>query len=81
MRAFGHTLVRPMARTVLTAQLVALVSIAGVLAALPSFADGAVTWPMAGQNLANTRTQPGEKKLSPATVGKLAVKWTFTTHG
>jgi polyvinyl alcohol dehydrogenase (cytochrome) len=37
-------------------------------------------WPMFGQNQMNTATN-AEFILSPATVGKLAPKWTFTTGG
>ncbi len=61
--------------------LASIVSIMAVLVLLPAGALAASSWPSAGQNLANSRTQPAEKKLSPANVGKLAVKWTFTTHG
>jgi len=39
------------------------------------------SWPSAGQNLANSRTQSEETQISPADVGKLAPKWKFTTHG
>ncbi|HUB74069.1 MAG TPA: PQQ-binding-like beta-propeller repeat protein [Solirubrobacteraceae bacterium] len=43
--------------------------------------DASASWPSAGQNLANSRTQAEETQISPANVGKLAPKWRFTTHG
>jgi polyvinyl alcohol dehydrogenase (cytochrome) len=39
------------------------------------------TWTFAGQNLHNTRSQPGERAIGPATVASLTTKWTFTTGG
>jgi polyvinyl alcohol dehydrogenase (cytochrome) len=42
-----------------------------------SFGD----WPMGGGNFQNTRSNPFETTISPDNVAKLAVKWTFTTHG
>jgi polyvinyl alcohol dehydrogenase (cytochrome) len=38
-------------------------------------------WPMGGRTLANTRSNPYERKISPANVSRLAIKWTFTAHG
>jgi len=38
-------------------------------------------WPSAGQNLANTRHQNQSGGISVQTVGRLAVKWQFTTSG
>ncbi|HTY95830.1 MAG TPA: PQQ-binding-like beta-propeller repeat protein [Solirubrobacteraceae bacterium] len=38
------------------------------------------SWPSAGQNLANGRTQAEETKIGTANVNKLAPKWEFTTH-
>ncbi|HEY1767919.1 MAG TPA: PQQ-binding-like beta-propeller repeat protein [Terracidiphilus sp.] len=36
-------------------------------------------WSMAGQNLADTRSQPAEHRINPANVSRLSVKWIFTT--
>jgi polyvinyl alcohol dehydrogenase (cytochrome) len=41
----------------------------------------AASWKMAGQNLANSRTQPAEFWVSPSSVKRLKLKWTFTGHG
>ncbi len=38
------------------------------------------SWPSAGQNLANGRTQSEETEIGTASVGKLAPKWEFATH-
>jgi polyvinyl alcohol dehydrogenase (cytochrome) len=38
-------------------------------------------WPMAGQNLDGTRSQPAEHIIGPSNVGTLAPKWVFTTGG
>ena len=38
-------------------------------------------WPLAGQNLFNTHSQPGEDQISPANVASLVQKWTLTTAG
>src|SRR5262249_44030470 len=38
-------------------------------------------WPLAGQNLANGRSEPGETAIGTANVGKLKPRWVFTTHG
>jgi polyvinyl alcohol dehydrogenase (cytochrome) len=64
-----------------------LVSVAGVIAAIGLAAgldevEGVVgQWRVAGQNLGNTRSAPGETQISPANVASLAVKWSFTTGG
>jgi polyvinyl alcohol dehydrogenase (cytochrome) len=36
-------------------------------------------WSMAGQNLANTRSQPAEHRIDPTNASRLSVKWIFTT--
>lgn len=57
-----------------------LVSVAGVVAA--AGLEGVFgQWPVAGQNLRNTRSAAHEKQISPANLASLAVKWTFTTVG
>ncbi len=38
-------------------------------------------WPIAGQNLSNTWSQPAEHSISPANVKGLTPKWVFTTGG
>ena len=38
-------------------------------------------WPMGGANLFDTRSNPLEHAISAANVGRLALKWAFTTHG
>ncbi len=38
-------------------------------------------WPIAGQNLSNTWSQPREHSISPANVNRLRPKWIFTTGG
>ena len=38
-------------------------------------------WPMAGQNIDDTHFQAAEHEISPASVGRLAPRWTLTTAG
>src|SRR5438067_6274380 len=38
-------------------------------------------WPMAGHDLANSRSQPDENRISKSNVSSLTVKWTFRTGG
>jgi polyvinyl alcohol dehydrogenase (cytochrome) len=38
-------------------------------------------WPIMGQNLANSRSQPNENRISAANVASLSAKWVFTTGG
>jgi polyvinyl alcohol dehydrogenase (cytochrome) len=40
---------------------------------------GDTTWSIAGQNLNNSRSQPGETIVSTGNIASLHVKWTFTT--
>ena len=59
---------------------------ASLLVALASFAiiagsASAANWPSAGQNIANSRTQPDETKITTGNVSRLAPRWEFTTHG
>jgi polyvinyl alcohol dehydrogenase (cytochrome) len=44
-------------------------------------ADAALSWLVAGQNLANTRDQADEKAISASNVGTLVTDWSFTTDG
>ena len=48
--------------------------ILAVLFLAPLWASGA-EWMSAGQNIANTRNQPAESRISPDTVSRLVVKW------
>ncbi|MET9730396.1 PQQ-binding-like beta-propeller repeat protein [Streptomyces sp. NPDC006458] len=41
----------------------------------------APSWPMAGHDIANTRSNPLESKITTDNAARLAVKWTYTTHG
>ncbi|MEV6108108.1 PQQ-binding-like beta-propeller repeat protein [Streptomyces sp. NPDC051940] len=41
----------------------------------------AVDWPVFGHDLANTRTNAAETKITPKTAGRLRAKWTYRTHG
>lgn len=38
-------------------------------------------WPVAGQNLDNTRSQPNEQRITTVNVATLAPQWVFTTGG
>jgi polyvinyl alcohol dehydrogenase (cytochrome) len=38
-------------------------------------------WPVGGQNLSNTRSQPFESAIGSSNVSQLVVKWVFTTRG
>lgn len=38
-------------------------------------------WPIAGQNLDDTRSQPSETIINTSNVSQLAMKWVFSTHG
>ncbi|MGE5272905.1 MAG: PQQ-binding-like beta-propeller repeat protein [Verrucomicrobiota bacterium] len=62
----------------------ALVATAAVVAALlagSAPASSQTSWPMGGQNYANTRYNGDESRLSASNVSQLAPRWTFTTHG
>jgi polyvinyl alcohol dehydrogenase (cytochrome) len=49
-------------------------------AALPASAD-TPGWPMGGHDLQNTRSNPAQRAVSASNAGRLATKWTATTHG
>ena len=65
-----------------------LAAVAGLLVAV---APGAMAvtgpgrtpgqWSMAGQNISDTHFQAAEHEISPASVGRLAPRWTLTTAG
>lgn len=44
-------------------------------------AASAQAWPVAGQNIANTRDQAAETVISPSNVSRLTPAWTVTTAG
>ncbi len=70
----GHR-ARRSTRTVALAA--ALVMIGGAAGAGP----GGATWSSAGGDLANTRNQAAETRISPTTVADLALDWVVTTGG
>lgn len=41
--------------------------------------SGEGQWRLMGQNLSNSRSQPNEHKITPATAASLQTKWVFTT--
>jgi polyvinyl alcohol dehydrogenase (cytochrome) len=45
--------------------------------AQPDCSPASTDWPMFGQNVCNTASQPDDNGLSRDTVGKLAVKWVY----
>ena len=71
-------------RRALLCRSAALLFAAGILA-VSAPAAGAVpqiaNWPSAGQNIANSRSQPLEFTINPGNVSQLAPKWAFTTAG
>jgi polyvinyl alcohol dehydrogenase (cytochrome) len=61
-------------------QLAAAAALAGAVA-VPGAAGAGPSWPMSGQNLSNTRNQPAERAISPATAARLVPRWVATTGG
>jgi polyvinyl alcohol dehydrogenase (cytochrome) len=53
----------------------------GIVAAGPAAGQSAGDWPMAGQNLRNTRSAPGEHMIGLDNVAKLAPRWSLDTDG
>ena len=51
-----------------------------VLAFMP-LAAAAADWPYAGQNISNTRNQSDERRITPARVDRLDVKWVARLQG
>src|SRR5712672_4141819 len=58
-----------------------LLLVAGLTAQSQSPESKSGQWPIAGQNLSNTWSQPGEHSISPSNVKGLKPKWVFTTGG
>lgn len=52
-----------------------------VLAASAAAAASAADWSTAGRDLRNSRYQADEKKISPQTANRLALKWSISTDG
>lgn len=63
------------------AVLLAAVVGVGIAAGLAGAEPPTTGWPAAGNDLANSRSQPNEPAPNTNTVKNLAVKWAFTTHG
>jgi polyvinyl alcohol dehydrogenase (cytochrome) len=68
-------------RLLVGAGLLACVTAATVITQGAAAAIASPSWPMAGQNVFGSRSQPLETAISPGTVGQLKPKWVFTTHG
>ena len=58
-----------------------LLSVSALSAQSQSDRSGVGQWPIAGQNLSNTWSQPAEHAISPSNVTGLKPKWVFTTGG
>src|SRR5712671_2636278 len=58
-----------------------LLLVAGLTAQSQSPESKSGQWPIAGQNLSNTWSQPAEHSINPANVKGLTPKWVFTTGG
>jgi polyvinyl alcohol dehydrogenase (cytochrome) len=65
----------------MTALIGAILSISALSAQSQSDVSRFGQWPVAGQDLNNTRSQPAEHSISAANVNGLKPKWVFTTGG
>jgi polyvinyl alcohol dehydrogenase (cytochrome) len=54
---------------------------ASIIILIPNEASAQASWLVAGQNAGNTRNQPAETKISPATARNLTTKWIFNAGG
>jgi polyvinyl alcohol dehydrogenase (cytochrome) len=61
--------------------LLGVVAVIGIVAGLAAAVPPTAGWPFAGNDLANSRSQPNQPAPNVNNVSKLAVKWAFTTHG
>ena len=61
--------------------LVILTAACASIILIPNEASAQATWLVAGQNTGNTRNQPAETKISPATARNLTTKWIFNAGG
>src|SRR5688500_16866847 len=52
-----------------------------LMIAAATTAQNIAWWPVAGQNLFNTHSQPDEDQISPANAATLVEKWSLTTAG
>ena len=60
----------------------AVAALAGILASVHAMAQKSVaSWPMAGQDSHNTRSQPQEHVLGTANISKLKPRWVLDTNG
>jgi polyvinyl alcohol dehydrogenase (cytochrome) len=72
---------RPAQRGRLGGSVLAVAALAVALPIVGAVAAGSASWPSGGHDVSNTHSNPAESKLNPHNVKKLAVKWTYTTHG
>ncbi|HEX6358376.1 PQQ-binding-like beta-propeller repeat protein [Actinophytocola sp.] len=68
-------------RVTLAAIVFVAVGAVGAVQGAPTAAQPGSAWPMGGHDHANTRWNPVERTLSPATVPNLTAKWTHATRG
>src|SRR4029077_1943742 len=59
----------------------AVLLVSGLSAQIQADRSRSGQWPIAGQNLSNTWSQPAEHSISPANVKNLSPKWVFRTGG
>lgn len=59
----------------------AVAILSSLIVAAPAAAQSAGDWPMAGQNLRNTRSAAGERAIGLSNVAKLAPRWSVETDG
>jgi polyvinyl alcohol dehydrogenase (cytochrome) len=59
----------------------AIVVVVGAVQGVPTAAHPGAAWPVGGHDHANTRWNPAERTLSPATVPELTTTWTHATQG
>ncbi|UKD13394.1 PQQ-binding-like beta-propeller repeat protein [Burkholderia aenigmatica] len=59
----------------------AVAIMSSLIVAAPAAAQSAGDWPMAGQNLRNTRSAAGERAIGLNNVAKLAPRWSVETDG
>jgi len=70
-----------MRKNLLVVMVLGLVSPAVVFAQTSLQSSGSAQWPVAGQDLSNTRNQPAEHLIGPGNVNTLKPKWVFTAGG
>ena len=70
-----------MRKTYLTAAAIATISFITLIGLADQNSRGPVQWPVAGQDLSNSRDQPAEHLINASNVSTLNLAWTFTTCG